>query len=179
MRAPAARGALLVLFPPSVPREMGGPVIAALLLANRKFTSRTMIAAVDWPLLLLFVCLFAITGALADTGIPWRIVSGLQEVGLLPDSLAILTPLSLVMSNTIGNVPWVVLLLQSWPSPPQGPLYALALLSSLSGNLLLIGSLANILVAERAATFCLHFAFAEYPPAPIPLTLRSMGIALL
>jgi len=174
----AALAALLVLFTTSVPREIGGLVIAALLLANRKFTSRTMIAAVDWPLLLLFVCLFAITGALADTGIPWRIISGLQEVGLLPDNLAILTPLSLVMSNTIGNVPWVVLLLQSWPSPPQGSLYALALLSSLSGNLLLIGSLANILVVEQAATFGVHVGFAEYARAGIPITLLSMGFAV-
>ena len=60
-----------MLFTTPLPREIGGLLIAALLLANRKFTSRTMIAAVDWPLLLLFVCLFAVTGALADTGMPW------------------------------------------------------------------------------------------------------------
>ncbi len=51
--------ALLVLFLTPLPREIGALIIAALLLANRKITSRTMIAAVDWPLLLLFVCLFA------------------------------------------------------------------------------------------------------------------------
>jgi Na+/H+ antiporter NhaD/arsenite permease-like protein len=170
--------ALLILFTTSVPREIGGLVIAALLLANRQFTSRTMIAAVDWPLLLLFVCLFAITGALADTGIPWRVVSGLQEIGLLPDNLAVLTPLSLLMSNTIGNVPWVVLLLQSWPSPPQGPLYGLALLSSLSGNLLLIGSLANVLVVEQAAAYGVRLGFAEYARAGIPITLLSIAFAV-
>src|SRR6266853_1107600 len=70
--------ALLALFTTSLPREIGALVIAALLLANRKFTSRTMIAAVDWPLLLLFACLFGITGALADTGIPWAGISQLQ-----------------------------------------------------------------------------------------------------
>ena len=178
LKGAAAMAGLLILFMTPLPREIGALVIAALLLATRKFTSRIMIAAVDWPLLLLFVCLFAITGALADTGIPWRIVSGLQEIGLLPDSLAVLTPLSLVMSNTIGNVPWVVLLLQSWPSPPQGPLYALALLASLSGNLLLIGSLANILVVEQAATFGVHIGFAEYARAGVPITLLSIGFAV-
>jgi Na+/H+ antiporter NhaD/arsenite permease-like protein len=170
--------ALLVLFTTSVPREIGGLVIAALLLVFRKFTSRTMIAAVDWSLLLLFVCLFAVTGALADTGIPYRVVSALQSVGLAPDNLAVLTPLSLVMSNTIGNVPWVVLLLQSWPSPPQGALYALALLSSLSGNLLLIGSLSNILVVEQAAAFGVRIGFAEYARAGIPITLLSIAFAV-
>jgi Na+/H+ antiporter NhaD/arsenite permease-like protein len=86
--------------------------------------------------------------------------------------------LSLLMANTIGNVPWVVLLLQSWPSPPQGPLYALALLSSLSGNLLLIGSLTNILVVEQASAYGVHIGFAEYARAGIPITLLSIGFAV-
>jgi Na+/H+ antiporter NhaD/arsenite permease-like protein len=167
-----------VLFTTSVPREIGGLVIAALLLVFRKFTSRTMIAAVDWSLLLLFVCLFAITGALADTGISYRVVSTLQSVGLAPDNLAVLTPLSLALSNTIGNVPWVMLLLQSWPTPPQGPLYALALISSLAGNLLLIGSLTNILVVEQASAFGVQIGFTEYARAGIPITLLSIAFAV-
>jgi len=54
IKALAALVALLVLFTTDLPREIGGLMIAALLLASRKITSRTMIAAVDWPLLLLF-----------------------------------------------------------------------------------------------------------------------------
>jgi Na+/H+ antiporter NhaD/arsenite permease-like protein len=173
-----AMAALLILFATALPREIGGLVIAAVLLGNRKFTSRTMIAAVDWPLLLLFVCLFAVTGALADTGLPWSLISGLQEIGLLPDNLAVLTPLTLLMSNTIGNVPSVILLLQVWPNPPQGPLYALALLSSLAGNLLLVGSLSNIVVVERAAAFGVRISFAEYARAGVPITLVSMAFAV-
>lgn len=173
-----ALAALLVLFTTSLPREIGGLVIAALLLVFRKFTSRTMIAAVDWSLLLLMVCLFAVTGALADTGISYRVVSALQSVGLAPDNLAVLTPLSLALSNTIGNVPWVMLLLQSWPSPPQGALYALALISSLAGNLLLIGSLTNILVVEQASAFGVHIGFTEYARAGIPITLLSIAFAV-
>ena len=173
-----AMAALLILFMTSLPREIGGLVIAALLLANRKFTSRTMIAAVDWPLLLLFVCLFAIAGALADTGLPWTVISGLQSIGLLPDNLAVLTPLTLLMSNTIGNVPSVILLLQIWPSPPQGALYALALLSSLSGNLLVVGSFTNLIVLERGAAFGVRISFADYARAGIPITLLSMGFAV-
>ncbi len=173
-----ALAALLILFTTSLPREIGGLVIAALLLANRKFTSRTMIAVVDWPLLLLFVCLFAITGSLADTGFPWSIISGLQDAGLLPESLVILAPLTLLMSNTIGNVPSVILLLQIWPNPPQGSLYALALLSSLAGNLLLVGSLSNLIVVERAAAFGIRLTFAEYARAGVPITLISMAFAV-
>jgi Na+/H+ antiporter NhaD/arsenite permease-like protein len=178
IKGAAALAALLVLFTTPLPRETGGLAIAALLLATRKFTSRSMIAAVDWPLLLLFVCLFGITGALADTGLPWTVISGLQEVGLLPDNLAVLTPLTLLMSNTIGNVPSVILLLQVWPNPAQGALYGLALLSSLAGNLLLVGSLTNLIVVERAAAFGVRVTFADYARAGVPITLISMGFAV-
>ena len=170
---------LLGLFTTALPREIGGLVIAALLLSNRKFTSRTMIAAVDWPLLLLFVCLFAITGALADTGIPWRFISWLDQNGLLPNTLMVLAPTTLLMSNIIGNVPSVILLLQIWPNPPQGALYALALLSSLAGNLLLVGSLSNLIVVERAQAYGVRLSFAEYARAGVPFTLVSLGFATL
>ena len=82
----------------------------------------------------------------------WSVISPLEEHGLMPDNLAVLAPLTLLMSNTIGNVPSVILLLQIWPDPPRGALYALALLSTLAGNLLLVGSLANLIVVERAAS---------------------------
>jgi Na+/H+ antiporter NhaD/arsenite permease-like protein len=175
-----AMAALLIIFMTPWPRETAGLVIAALLLATRKFTSRTMIAAVEWPLLLLFVCLFAITGVLnAETLLPSTIMSGLQDAGLLPDSLAVLTPVTLLMSNIFGNVPSVILLMKVWSDPPPGALYALGVLSSLAGNLLLVGSLSNLIVIERGAAFGVRIGFAEYARAGVPITLISMGFAVL
>lgn len=173
-----AMAVLLVLFMTPIPREIGGLLIAAVLLSNRKVMSRTMIAGVDWPLLLLFVCLFAITGALADTGIPYRALAALDAHGLLPDNLAVLAPLTLFSSNVLGNVPSVILLLQVWPNPPQGALYALAVLSSLSGSLLLTGSLSNLIVIERAETYGVRLSFADYARVGIPATLVSVGCAM-
>jgi Na+/H+ antiporter NhaD/arsenite permease-like protein len=178
LKGAAAMAGLLILFMTPLPREIGALVIAALLLATRKFTSRIMIAAVDWPLLLLFVCLFAITGALEQTGLP-LVFSGLGDMGLLPDNLTVLTPLTLLMSNTIGNAPSVILLLKIWLDPPQGPLYALAVLSSLAGNLLLVGSLTNLIVVERGAAFGVRVGFADHARAGVPITLLSMGFAVL
>ena len=170
-----ALGLLLVLFLTPLPREIGALVIAAVLLSNRKFTSRAMISSVDWPLLLLFVCLFAVTGALADTGLPFSLLTALGT----PDRLLVLTPLTLLMSNLIGNVPWVIFLLQVWPSPPAGALYALALLSSLSGGLLLWGSVANLIVAERARAMGVNLSYAEYARAGVPFTLLSLLFAVI
>lgn len=179
IKAVVALIALLILFTTSLPREVGGLVIAALLLASRKITSRTIIAAVDWPLLLLFLCLFAVTGALAQSGLAYQFVSSLGDANLLPDHLAVLAPLTLFMSNVFGNVPSVVLLLQIWPNPPDGAFYGMALLFSFAGNFLLLGSFANLIVVERANQFGVHISFGEYARAGIPITVISMLFAML
>jgi Na+/H+ antiporter NhaD/arsenite permease-like protein len=169
---------LLVLFATPLPRETGALIIAALLLASRKITSRTMIAAVDWPLLLLVACLFGITGALNQSGVAVQILDFMTEHGLLPNSLVLLTPYSLVASNTIGGAPAAMLFMQLWPSAPPGVFYGLALLSSLAGNLLLTGSLTNVLIAERADRMGARFTFAEHARAGVPIAIISIGFAV-
>ena len=169
---------LLVLFATPLPREIGALIIAALLLASRKITSRTMIAAVDWPLLLLVACLFGITGALNQSGVAAQILDFLTGHGLLPNSLVLLTPYILVASNTIGGVPAAMLFLQLWPSAPPGVFYALALLSSLAGNLLLTGSLTNVLIAERADRMGARLTFTEHARAGVPIAIISIGFAV-
>ncbi len=169
--------ALLILFATPLPREIGALVIAALLLANRKITSRTMIAAVDWPLLLLVSCLFAITGQLNDAGIAANVLAFLDDHQLLPNNLLVLLPFAGVTSNAIGSVPTAMLLLQIWPAPPPGVLYALALLSTLAANLLLIGSLTSLLIAEQAQRIGAGLTFGTYARAGIPITVISLAFA--
>jgi Na+/H+ antiporter NhaD/arsenite permease-like protein len=169
--------ALLVLFATPLPRETGALIIAALLLANRKITSRTMIATVDWPLLLLVSCLFAITSGLNDTGIAAKALSVLDDHHLLPNNLLVLLPFAAVTSNLIGSVPAAMLMLQIWPNPPPGVLYALALLSTLAGNLLLNGSLTNLLIAERAERMGARLSFRQYAAAGVPIALLSLAFA--
>ncbi len=169
--------ALLLLLATPLPREIGALIIAALLLANRKITSRSMIATVDWPLLLLVSCLFAITGQLNDTGIAAGVLAFLDGSGLLPNNLALLLPFAVVTSNAIGSVPAAMLFLQIWPSPPPGVLYALALLSTLAGNLLLSGSLTNLLIAERADRMGARLTFGDFARAGIPIAVLSLAFA--
>ena len=169
---------LLVLFCTGLPKDVFSLSIAALLLINRKFASRTMIGAVDWPMLLLVACLFGVTGALGNTLAASALIDGLQDLHLLPDSMVVLAPLTLVMSCTIGNMPFVILLLQLWQDMPAGALHGLALFSSLSGNLLLIGSLSNLIIVERAGERGVTLRFWEFARAGIPITLASMGFAI-
>jgi Na+/H+ antiporter NhaD/arsenite permease-like protein len=170
--------ALLVLFTTPLPRETGALIIAALLLANRKITSRTMIAAVDWPLLLLVSCLFAITGALNHSGVAAELLEFLINHGLLPDSLALVTPFSVLMSNAIGGVPTAMLLLQRWQTPPPARRARPAAVFAIAGNLLLTGSLTNVPIAERADRTGAGLGFAEYARAGVPIAVLSLGFAV-
>jgi Na+/H+ antiporter NhaD/arsenite permease-like protein len=178
-KALLATAALLVMFGTALPHEIGVLLIAGAMLISRQLGSRDMIGMVDWHLLVLFACLFAINFALEQTGLPADAVADLASAGMLPDSLAVMAPLSVLASNTIGNVPVVVLLLAVWRQPPEGALYGLALLSTLSGNLLILGSLANIIVVERAQAMGVRLGFMEHARCGIPMTLVSLAFACL
>jgi Na+/H+ antiporter NhaD/arsenite permease-like protein len=178
-KALLATAALLVMFGTALPHEIGVLLIAGAMLISRQLGSRDMIGMVDWHLLVLFACLFSINFALEQTGLPADAVADLASAGLLPDSLAVMAPLSVFASNTIGNVPAVVLLLAVWHQPPEGALYGLALLSTLSGNLLILGSLANIIVVERAQAMGVRLGFMEHARCGIPMTLMSLTFACL
>jgi len=170
----AAIAVLIGLFLTPLPRELSALAVAGLLLMSRRLSSRNMIGAVDWHLLLLFICLFGITAAFAKTGLSQDGLAWLAEKGLLPDRLSVLTPLTLAASNTIGNVPAVILMIKLVPDLSDGVLTALALLSTFAGNLLLTGSLCNIIVAERAAACGVKLGFVDFARSGVPMTVFSL-----
>jgi Na+/H+ antiporter NhaD/arsenite permease-like protein len=169
--------ALLVAFGVGAPRDLAALFAAAALFMSRRVETRALVGAVDWSLLMLFGGLFVVTGVVADLPATQALFRDLVDYGLLPDRLSVLAPLTLAMSNTIGNVPSDIMLLQVWHQPPQEALYALALLSTFAGNLLLTGSLANLIVAERAAAVGASLPFLAHARAGIPITLLSSAIA--
>jgi Na+/H+ antiporter NhaD/arsenite permease-like protein len=168
---------LVAMFATPMPRAVSALGLAALLLASRRMASRDMIGAVDWHLLLLFACLFTVTAALAATGLGTDAMDWLKAHGMLPSGVGVMAPLALLLSNTIGNVPAVILITTVWQDVPEGAFYGLALLSTLAGNLLLVGSLANLIVAERAASVGVTLGFKDFARAGIPMTLASMAVA--
>jgi Na+/H+ antiporter NhaD/arsenite permease-like protein len=178
-KAGMALALLLALFAAGAPRALAALAIAALLLLSRRFASREMLAGVDWPLLLLFAGLFVLNQALADTGLTRAALDALDATGLGIDRLSVLLPGAILASNTIGNVPAVMLLLAAAPTWPPGVLEALALTTTLAGNFFLVGSIANLIVAERAARAGVVFGFADHARAGVPMTLASLAVAAL
>jgi Na+/H+ antiporter NhaD/arsenite permease-like protein len=171
--------ALLALFTTSLPREISALLIAACLMISRTVPSRQLLDEIDLPLLILFASLFVVNEAFRRTGVADEALQALISHGLLPDRASILAPLSLLLSNTIGNVPAVLMILQVWRDVPQGTLVGLAILSTLSGNLLLVGSLANLIVAERAALAGVRLSFRDHAKAGVPITVISLLFAVL
>jgi Na+/H+ antiporter NhaD/arsenite permease-like protein len=170
---------LLVLLATPLPHAQGVLLVAGGLLVSRSLATRRMLGQVDWHLLVLFAGLFIVTAALARTGLPAALVAYLAARGWPLEHLAVLAPLTVLGSNTIGNVPLTVLLLASMPDPVPATLHALALISTLAGNLLLVGSLANIIAVERAREVGVELGFLEHARADVPIALLSLALALL
>jgi Na+/H+ antiporter NhaD/arsenite permease-like protein len=179
LKAAVATMLLLAMFLTPLSREMAALLVASVLLMSRRFSSRDMLTSVDWPLLLLFVGLFVVNGAVAETGLTADVMIWLAEHGWLPDRLSLMAPMALVASNTVGNVPTVVMLLTVWRDIPEGALYALALLTTFAGNFFLVGSIANLIVAERAAHAGVRFGFIDQARAGVPMTIVSMAVAIV
>jgi Na+/H+ antiporter NhaD/arsenite permease-like protein len=177
-KALLAVAALIGLFLSPLPRELSALAVAGVLLLSRRLSSHETIAAVDWHLLLLFVCLFGVTAAFAETGLAQESLQWLAAKGLLPERLTVMTPLMLAASNTIGNVPSVILILSLIPDLPDGALAGLALLSTFAGNLLLTGSLCNLIVAERAKAAGVRLGFMDFARSGILMTLASLAVAV-
>jgi Na+/H+ antiporter NhaD/arsenite permease-like protein len=170
-------GILLLLFATPLPHVEGVLLVAGGLMVSRQLATKRILGLVDWHLLVLFAGLFIVTHALEATGLPARMVARLAEAGLPLTGLSVLGPLTILGSNTIGNVPLVVLLLSLLPQPTPELLYGLALISTLAGNLLIVGSLANIITVERAKDVGVTLGFAEHARCGVPITLLSLAAA--
>ena len=171
----AVVGVLLVVFLfTSWPREQAALVGAGVLLMSRKLHSRKMLGLVDWELLILFIGLFVVNHALQLTPVLPRVVSELGALGFDLDRPGTLFVTTFALSNVVSNVPAVMLLLPFAGQPGAGPL--LALVSTLSGNLLIVGSIANIIVVDAAARRNVRISWRRHAAIGVPVTLVTLAI---
>ena len=137
--------------------------------------------AVDWPLLVMFAGLFVVVRAFEVHVVRgW----GLEHWKALLDSPVVLVSgLSVVLSNLVSNVPAVLLFKPLMEVMPQKELawQALAMSSTLAGNLTVLGSVANLIVVENARRAGTELGFFEYLKVGVPLTILTtlVGVAWL
>jgi Na+/H+ antiporter NhaD/arsenite permease-like protein len=174
----AVAGTLLLLFVFSPwPREVAALVGAGLLLLSRRLHSSRMLGLVDWELLILFIGLFVVNHAVQGTGLSGRAVAGLAEAGVKLQEPGTLFAATFVLSNIVSNVPAVMLLLPLATDPLAGPM--LALVSTLAGNLLIVGSIANIIVVDAAARHGILIDWRRHVRVGLPVTVVTLAVTAL
>lgn len=159
----------------SSPRAVIALAAAGVLLLSRRLASREMIGLVDFHLLVLFVGLFVVNHAVERAGLLEMMVGELASASIdlsQPPWLFAVTP---VLSNLVSNVPAVMLLLPVAAGSHAGAL--LALTSTLAGNLLIVGSIANIIVIEEAGRRGVRIDWRAHARTGIPVTLATLAIA--
>jgi len=137
--------------------------------------------AVDWPLLIMFAGLFVVVHAFEVNVVQtW----GLERWhALLESPVVLVSGLSVLLSNLVSNVPAVLLFKPLMEVMPQKELawLALAMSSTLAGNLTVLGSVANLIVVENARRAGTELSFVEYLRVGVPVTVLTtlVGVAWL
>jgi Na+/H+ antiporter NhaD/arsenite permease-like protein len=169
-----AAGLMLAAFVLGAPIPLAALGAAALLLITRRLKPSRVFREIDWSLLVFFAGLFVVTGALETTGVSAQLFAFVQPVAR--QGVAALTATAVILSNLVSNVPAVLLFepfVPYFPDPTRGWL-TLAMATTLAGNLTLLGSVANLIVAETARERGVTLGFVEYLRAGLPITLITL-----
>lgn len=174
----AVAGTLIVVFLLGAwPRDVAALVGAGFLLASRKLHSRKMLGLVDWQLLVLFIGLFVVNRAFAHTGLLEQGLHSLARAGVPLNARAPLFVATLVLSNLVSNVPAVMLLLPAARAPFAGPM--IALVSTFAGNLLVVGSIANLIVLDAGRRQGVVIGWRRHARTGIPVALATLAVTAL
>ncbi len=170
---------MLALFLAGAPVALAAFLAAAALLVTRRIKSERIFATIDWGLLVFFAGLFVVTASLDAQGLTGVLFVWLQpfaQAGLAPFGLA-----AALLSNLVSNVPAVLLLRHLVPAfaHPQRAWLMLAAASTLAGNLTLLGSVANLIVAELAGRWGVQISFRAHLRVGLPVTLLTLLVAFL
>jgi len=158
---------------PALVAAIGG----ALLLIRRSVHPEDIYKEIDWPLLVFFIGLFLIIGAVEQAGIAQQML-GVAERMNLHDPW-IFAGVVALLSNLVSNVPAVMLLkglVPQFHNPTQFWLL-LAMASTLAGNLTVTGSIANIIVIEKARPE-VEITFKDYLRVGVPITLATLAVGV-
>jgi Na+/H+ antiporter NhaD/arsenite permease-like protein len=151
---------------------------AAVLLVHPRYPSKFVYDEVDWSLLVFFIGLFLIVGGAEQSGIAQRLLS-LAEVFNLHNRW-IFSGVVVALSNVVSNVPAVMLLKGLLPNFADAHHFwlLLAMTSTLAGNLTITGSVANIIVVEKARADS-PVTFREYLKAGAPVTVATVIVGTI
>ncbi len=170
---------MLIAFLIGVPVPLAAFLAAAILLTTRRLRPERVFKIIDWNLLTFFAGLFVVTHALDVQGWTERLfitLRPLAQAGMIPFGIV-----SVILSNLISNVPAVLLLQGLVPAfaDQQRAWLTLAATATLAGNLTLLGSVANLIMAELAARWGVRVTFSAYLKVGLPVTILTVIVSLV
>jgi Na+/H+ antiporter NhaD/arsenite permease-like protein len=169
--------AMIVFFFLGWPVPKVAVTAGALLLLTRRVKPERVYREIDWSLLVMFIGLFIV-------------IAGIEKTQLSEDLFAVAgrfhlertAPMSIfaaLLSNLVSNVPAVLVFKGFVPHLPDATRawLTLAMSSTLAGNLTVLGSVANLIVVQRARHE-VEISFWEYAKAGVPLTIATLAVGV-
>lgn len=179
VRALFATAIMIALFFAGQPPAKAAIVIGGLLLLTRRLRSERVYAEIDWSLLLMFVGLFIVVASAHRALFTPDVLAQASRLHL--DQVPVLSVVTAMLSNVVSNVPAVLVL-----KPFIGALkdqdrawLVVAMASTLGGNFTILGSIANLIVVQKAATRGVAISFWDYFKVGAPLTVLTIAVGTL
>ncbi len=170
----AVSAAMIVFFFAGWPVPKVAVIAGALLLLTRRVKPEKIYREIDWSLLVLFIGLFIVIAGLEKTPVSADLFAAASRFHL--DRTGPLSVFAALLSNLVSNVPAVLVFKTFIPhlAHPARAWLTLAMSSTLAGNLTLLGSVANLIVVQRARGE-VDISFREYARAGVPLTVLTLA----
>lgn len=170
----AALAAMIGFFLAGYPIAEVAVVGGSALLLTRRVKAEKVYFDIDWPLLLMFAGLFVVVAGFDKAVLGPETHAAVGRLSL--DSVPMLSAVTVVLSNLVSNVP-AVLVLQPFVAglaEPQAAWLVVAMAATLAGNLTLVASVANLIVAQKARAEGVTISFWAHLRVGAPMMLLSL-----
>ena len=171
--------AMVILFFAGEPVAKVAILGGGLLLFTRRVKPEKVYLDIDWPLLVMFIGLFVVVAGAEKSLLDREAIAAVSRLDLA--KTPVLSVLTALLSNLVSNVPAVLVLKPFVASlaDPQRAWLVVAMASTLAGNLTLVGSVANLIVAQRARSRGIEIGFWAYFRVGAPLTMLTILFGIL
>ncbi len=174
----AVSGGMIFFFFAGWPVPKVALIAGAVLLVTRRVKPERIYREIDWSLLVLFIGLFIVVAGVEKTAVPEDLFRATERFHL--ERVSVLSAFAALLSNVVSNVPAVLLFKPfiAHMGHPARSWLTLAMSTTLAGNLTILGSVANLIVVQRARHEA-PIGFWEYFKVGAPLTVLTIFTGVL
>jgi Na+/H+ antiporter NhaD/arsenite permease-like protein len=173
----AVAGAMVVCFFLGWPVAKVAVIAGAVLLVTRRVKPEKIYLQIDWSLLVMFIGLFIVVAGVEKAALSRDMLSLAGRLKL--HRTGVLSAAAVLLSNIVSNVPAVLIFKPfiAHLADPRRAWLTLAMASTLAGNLTILGSVANLIVVERARKQA-PIGFGEYARVGALVTVVTVALGI-